>query len=115
MNTNFDKNNRKDFGGGFFNDLITKIRLTIALVQDDRISMLVRAIPVFCLIYLIVPIDLLIGPIDDALVLYFGIDYFISACPRDIVDEHLAAIRGGKSSSEQKEDIIIDAEFKDKE
>jgi len=113
MNT---KNSKywKDLGGGFINDLILKVRLTIKLVQDDRIDLLVRAIPILCLVYLIVPIDLLIGPIDDALILYFGMDFFISLCPKEIVDFYLAEIQGGKSASQQEE-IIVDAEFKDKE
>ena len=101
-------------GGGFFNDLMLKIRLTIKLVQDDRIDMLVRAIPAFCLIYLIVPIDLLIGPIDDALVIYFGMDFFISLCPREIVDAYLSELQGA-GKVEPPEEPIIDAEFKDKE
>jgi len=104
----------KDLGGGFLNDLILKIRLTIKLVQDDRVDMLIRAIPVLCLVYLIVPIDLLFGPIDDALVLYFGMDFFISLCPRDVVEEYLAELQStGKVS--QTQETIIDAEFKDKE
>jgi uncharacterized membrane protein YkvA (DUF1232 family) len=101
-------------GGGFFNDLMLKIRLTIKLVQDDRIDMLVRAIPVLCLIYLIVPIDLLIGPIDDAMVIYFGMDFFISLCPREIVDAYLSELQGA-GKVEPPEEPIIDAEFKDKE
>ncbi len=104
----------KDLGGGFLNDLILKIRLTIKLVQDDRIDMLIRAIPVLCLVYLIVPIDLLFGPIDDALVLYFGMDFFISLCPRDVVEEYLAELQGAGKVSHPQE-TIIDAEFKDKE
>jgi len=104
----------KDLGGGFLNDLILKIRLTIKLVQDDRVDMLIRAIPVLCLVYLIVPIDLLFGPIDDALVLYFGMDFFISLCPRDVVEEYLAELQSAGKVS-QPQETIIDAEFKDKE
>jgi len=104
---------QKIFSGGFFNDLMIKIRLTIKLVQDSRIDMLVKAIPILCLIYLVVPVDLLIGPFDDAVVLYFGMDFFISLCPRDIVDEYLLEIRG--NAEPQKPEDIIDADFKEKE
>ena len=96
----------------FFNDLMVKIRLTIKLVQDNRIDILVRAIPILCLIYLIVPIDLAIGPIDDALILYFGMDFFISLCPREIVDEYLLQIR--QSEKPKQTEDIINAEFDEK-
>lgn len=109
-----DFRNWKNMGGGFLNDLILKIRLTIKLVQDDRIDMLIRAIPILCLVYLIVPIDLLFGPIDDALILYFGMDFFISLCPRNVVNEYLAELQGA-AKVDQPQETIIDAEFKDKE
>ena len=109
-----DFSNWKNMGGGFINDLILRIRLTIKLVQDDRIDMMIRAIPVLCLVYLIVPIDLLCGPIDDALILYFGMDFFISLCPRDVVDEYLVELQG-TGNTDQPQESIIEAEFKEKE
>jgi len=104
----------KDLGGGFINDLVLKIRLTIKLAQDDRIDMLIRAIPILCLVYLIVPIDLLFGPIDDALVIYFGMDFFISLCPRDVVEQYLAELQGAGKVNHAQDETIIDAEFKEK-
>jgi hypothetical protein len=104
----------KNLGGGFFNDLMLKVRLTIKLVQDDRIELWMRAIPILCLVYLVVPIDLLIGPIDDALVIYFGMDFFISLSPRDIVEGYLVELQGA-GTVDQPEEPIIDAEFKEKE
>jgi hypothetical protein len=110
---NEDKPNMKqNMSGGFISDIIVKIRLVIKLVQDDRIDMLLKAIPVFCLIYLIVPFDLLIGPLDDALVLYLGMDLFINLCPQDIVNEYLLEIRGTGTSASSDE--VIDAEFIEK-
>jgi len=100
-------------GRGFFDDLMLKIRLTIKLVQDERIDLMVRAIPVLCLVYLIVPIDLLIGPIDDALIIYFGMDFFISLCPRDIVESTLQELQGA-GQMDDPDETIIDAEFKEK-
>ena len=84
-----NKNNARmqhDMGGGFISDVIMKVRLVIKLMQDDHIDMLLKAIPVFCLIYLVVPFDLIIGPVDDAVVLYLGMDLFINLCPQDIVN-----------------------------
>lgn len=112
--------NRNDFkfrankGRGFFDELMLKIRLTIKLVQDDRIDLMIRAIPVLCLVYFVVPIDLLFGPIDDALIIYFGMDFFISLCPRDIVEFYLQELQGADRMDDPDE-TIIDAEFKEKE
>ena len=104
---------QQNMGGGFISDVILKIRLVIKLMQDDRIDLWIKAIPVFCLIYLIVPIDLLIGPIDDAIVLYVGMDIFISMCPQDIVNEYLLELKGQPKSSHKEE--VIDVEFREKE
>lgn len=102
----------KNTDGGFISDVILKIRLVIKLIQDDRINIWLKAIPVFCLIYLIVPIDLLFGPIDDAIVLYFGMDMFINLCPKEIVNAYILNLKG-QNGNKSPEDII-DGEFKDK-
>lgn len=110
-----DKNKsgvQHNMNGGFISDLILKIRLMMKLLQDDRVSIWLKAIPIFCLVYLIVPLDLLIGPIDDAVVLYFGIDAFINLCPQDIVNAYLLEIKGQGES--KTPDDIIDGEFKEK-
>lgn len=104
---------QQNIGRGFISDVILKIKLVIRLIQDDRIDIWVKAIPVFCLIYLIAPIDLLIGPIDDAIILYVGMDLFISLCPQDIVSEYLKNLKGQSESPSNEE--VIDAEFKEKE
>jgi len=101
----------KNFGSGFIQDILLKIRLVIKLVQDDRVDLLLKAVPAFCLVYLIVPFDLLFGPLDDALVLYLGMDFFIDLCPPEIVEEHLAQLQG--HSTEEDEEVIINGEFKE--
>jgi uncharacterized membrane protein YkvA (DUF1232 family) len=101
-----------NMGGGFISDVILKIRLIMKLLQDDRVDLWLKAIPVLCLVYLVVPIDLLIGPIDDAVVLYFGMDTFIKLCPQDIVKQYLNELEGQGESRSQED--IIDGEFKDK-
>jgi len=105
--------NKNTFGGGFIGDILTKIRLTFELFKDPRVSTWVKAIPVFSLLYLIVPLDLLIGPIDDAVILYVGMDFFIDLCPREVVNEHLARLQG-KPVQQKKDDEVIDVEFKEK-
>jgi hypothetical protein len=100
-----------DFGSGFISDIILKVRLTINLLKDTRINSLYKLIPIFCLIYLIIPLDFLFGPVDDAVVIYFGMDAFISLCPAEIVQEYRDKISGQEKKKETPD--IIEAEFKD--
>ncbi len=100
-----------NFGPGFISDIILKVRLTINLLMDKRVSPWYKLIPALCLVYLIVPLDFLFGPVDDAVVLYMGMDWFISFCPADIVQEHTEQIKGKAENKEPGE--IVDAEFKD--
>ena len=97
-------------GPGFIADVILKVRLTISLLKDQRVSLWYKSIPVFCLIYLISPVDFLFGPVDDAVILYFGMDLFISLCPANIVDEHTNRIKGIDKSQEPEK--VVDAKFK---
>ena len=100
----------------FFADIVEKVKLTFRLVKDDRVSFWLKLIPISCLVYFIVPMDLLIGPIDDAILMYLGMDVFIEMCPKDLVAEHLADIRGqAVPSSAAPDEDVIDAEFKDKD
>ncbi len=100
----------------FFADIVEKVKLTYRLVRDSRISFWLKLIPISCLVYFIVPTDLLIGPIDDAILMYLGMDVVIEMCPKDIVAEHLADIQGQPvSPSAAPQEDVIDAEFKDKE
>ncbi len=95
-----------------FSDIIEKVKLTFRLVQDKRVSIWLKLIPISCLVYFIIPTDLLIGPIDDAIIFYLGMDVFIEFCPKEIVDEHLQAM-GAKSTPASQEEDVIDAEFKE--
>jgi uncharacterized membrane protein YkvA (DUF1232 family) len=97
-------------GPGFISDVILKVRLTINLLKDQRVSLWYKLIPVLCLVYLISPVDFLFGPVDDAVIVYFGMDLFISLCPAAIVQEYTNRIKGTQNSSEP--DKVVDAEFK---
>lgn len=105
--------NRKNFGGGFIRDILTRLRLAVELFKDPRVSAWTKAIPVISLLYLISPLDLLIGPIDDAVILYVGMDFFIDLCPREVVSEHLARIQD-KPLQSKKDEEVIDVDFKEK-
>jgi hypothetical protein len=101
--------------GGFFQGLSDRVRLIMRLLADPRVSPWLKLMPIGSLIYLIVPVDLAIGPIDDAAIIWLGTYLFVEMCPPDVVAEHLQALTAadviaGHDPLEKPEDII-DAEY----
>ncbi len=108
-----------------FTSLGDEIRLVMRLMADHRVPIVLKLIPIGTLLYFIIPIDLLLGPIDDAVVIGLGLYLFIELCPPDVVAEHRQAIKGGddvvfhpKDEPEPEtplinEDQIIDGEFRE--
>jgi len=103
-------NETRKTGKGFFSDILLKIQLTVKLVSDPRVGFTLKLIPIFCLIYLIIPLDFLFGPVDDAVILYFGMDVFISMCPDVIVQEYISRLN---DENYQADEEIIDVDFKE--
>ena len=74
-------------------ELLDKVKLVWRLFRDDRVSPAVKAIPLLGLVYLIWPVDLLpalfpgLGQLDDIAVLLLASNWFIHACPSDVVEE----------------------------
>ncbi|MEI7987759.1 MAG: YkvA family protein [Chloroflexota bacterium] len=113
--------------GGFFQDTMTYIKLIGRLMADKRISPVLKLLPISSLIYFISPIDLMIGPLDDAAIVGLALYFFIEFCPKEVVDEHLKALENVTSNIPQgfqssnpsekpiQEEDIIEAEFHDKE
>lgn len=95
----------------FFSDILFKGKLSLRLLKDARVSLWLKIIPISCLLYLIAPIDLIIGPIDDALIIYLGMDVFIEFCPQELVREHKLALQGTSAPDTGAE--VIEAEFKE--
>jgi uncharacterized membrane protein YkvA (DUF1232 family) len=84
---------------GFFQDLITRLKLILRLMGDKRINIFLKILPIAAAIYVISPVDLLpgavfpvIGALDDAVVFWLGTTLFVALCPDDIVQEHTNAI-----------------------
>ncbi len=102
----------------FFSNLI----LVIRLMFDRRVSSAAKLIPLLLIVYIISPLDLIpdvfvpLGIVDDLTVLVIGLQLFIHAAPRDVVQEYR---QGGKkrAAREQKEIerdhnvTIIDGEY----
>jgi uncharacterized membrane protein YkvA (DUF1232 family) len=84
---------------GFFQDIIQRIKLIGRLMGDKRVNFFLKILPVAAVVYLVSPVDLIpglalpvIGALDDAAVLWFGTSLFVSLCPEEVVQEHLAAL-----------------------
>lgn len=78
-------------GGGFFQDLSTRVKLILRLLGDRRVNVLLKLLPIGSLVYLVLP-DLAPGPIDDAAVIWLGAYLFVELCPPDVVQEHMRAL-----------------------
>jgi hypothetical protein len=108
---------------GMVTDLVNRIKLIIRLLGDRRVNPLIKLLPIGSALYFIIP-DLVIGPLDDAAIIWLATYLFVELCPPDLVDEHMRAIQGlpaaasGGGTSTGDEEIIdgevIDAEFQDK-
>jgi hypothetical protein len=107
---------------GFLNDLLNRLKLVLRLMGDPRVNLLIKGLPVFGLIYLISPLDLAIGPIDDAVVIWLSLTLFVELCPPEVVQEHMAALNKvipgqwhdpspGGPNPQPKDEDIIDGEF----
>lgn len=77
------------------------IRLFYRLMNDERVSVLSKAVPVLGVLLLLSPplveLDLipLIGELDAILVIGLTLKLFIWLCPPDVVREHVAQIARG--------------------
>jgi hypothetical protein len=90
-------------------------------MADRRINPLIKLIPIGTVLYFFIP-DLILGPIDDALILGVGVYLFIELCPPAIVEEHRQALRNVVDGNFRNpnddhipkyEDDIIEGEFRD--
>ena len=114
---NSDKKLNRNFIQGFGD----QIKLITRLMQDPRISPLLKLLPFGSLVYFISPFDFP-TPIDDAGVIWFFVYLFLELCPADIVREHWDWIEKQFLAKQKEEGIveypegeIIDAEFVEKD
>ncbi len=98
----------------FFRDLLTKFRLTVLLMLDKRVAIYLKLIPLAAVVYLIVP-DLVIGPIDDAVVIMGAMQLFITLCPQEVVDEHSKHLKKNDEATKSSAITILDSKPTDKE
>jgi uncharacterized membrane protein YkvA (DUF1232 family) len=105
--------------GGMVRTFINRTKLILRLMGDRRVSPWVKLIPLGSLVYLVSPLDLLMGvpglaAVDDATVLWLGATFFVELCPPEVVEEHMKALAGTAGKDSASSDVI-DAETTDVE
>jgi hypothetical protein len=92
---------------GPIKELVKRAKLIYRLLDDKRVSPLVKLIPIGSIVYFLVP-DLVIGPLDDAAILWLTNNLFVQLCPPGVVDEHMRAIEGLPASGTQRDRSSVD-------
>lgn len=82
-------------------------RLTLRLLRDSRVPLGAKVIFGATVVYLISPLDVVpdwipvFGQADDLMVLLAGLNLFLKACPRWLVEEHESAIDGSRKRDDE--------------
>jgi len=102
--------------GGVLRNLVFQAKLILRLMGDRRVSPWVKLIPVGAFVYLISPIDIIMGipgvvALDDAAIVWLGSNLFIELCPPDVVQEHMQAL--SSNLRDDSLDDVIDADTTD--
>lgn len=118
MSNDYNSKKINNLDSNMLRNLLTRGRLVLRLLNDSRIGFMQKLIPIGSLIYLISPIDFIMGipglsALDDVGVILFGFTLFIEMCPPAIVDEHLAELTGRVVSTADGD--IVDGEVSDLE
>ena len=94
--------------GNILREVVQQIKLVYHLMLDARVRPLVKVIPVVALLYVVSPVDLIadvipvLGQMDDAAIVMFGLRMFFELAPADVVREHLKRLARPLTDSEWK-------------
>ncbi len=86
-------------GFGFFQQVVEQLRLTWALLVDNRVPLALKFIPIIGIAYLLSPIDLvllfvpILGLLVDLAVVLMAVTVFNMLAPAEVVAEHLTWMR----------------------
>lgn len=115
-----EKRKRQDVssprGIGFLRQLLEQIRLSWALIRDDRVPLLYKFIPIVAIAYVISPLDFvpdvipILGQLDDVGIFFTALTMFNNLAPADVVAEHIDRLRNGNKFrvSQDEDGVIID-------
>ena len=82
-------------------------RLALRLLRDPRVPMAAKLLFGATVAYMLSPIDLVpdwlpvLGQADDIVVLMAGLNLFLRACPKWLVEEHEDALTSGRDNRER--------------
>ncbi|MGC9522551.1 MAG: YkvA family protein [Anaerolineae bacterium] len=79
---------------GWLREFLSQFELAWNLLWDGRVPLVTKLVPLFVLIYLLVPTDIIpdvfpgLGQVDDMVLILVGLKMFISLCPPKVVADH---------------------------
>lgn len=102
--------------GGVLRNLVFQAKLILKLMGDRRVNPWVKLIPIGALVYLVSPIDIIMGipgvdALDDAAIVWLGSNLFIELCPPNVVNEHMRELSNNLDGD--LSDDVIDADTTD--
>ena len=92
--------------------IVEELRLTWRLIQDSRVPVWAKMIPLAAVLYILSPLDLIpdvligLGQLDDLGVFLGALRLLQSVTPAHVVEEHRAALQGRSSG-----DVIETREY----
>ena len=101
--------------GGTLRAFANRFKLIMKLMGDPRVSPWIKLIPLGAFVYLVSPVDLIMGipgidALDDAAVIWIGSTLFVELCPQDVVQEHMQALTNNMTNDSGD---IVDADTTD--
>ncbi len=98
---------------GVIHDLVVRLKLILGLMGDNRVNILLKALPVASLAYLFWPFDLIsvipgISALDDVAIVSLGAYLFVELCPPAVVQEHMKRLLADSNPSASTD--IVDAD-----
>src|SRR5262249_11553717 len=101
---------------GFLQQVYEQLRLTWALLMDNRVPLLLKFIPIIGIAYLLSPIDFvlllfpMVGLLVDLAVVLIAVTLFNMLAPAEVVAEHLTRMRTRRKVriSHDREGTVID-------
>ncbi|MBI9050647.1 MAG: hypothetical protein JEZ00_14595 [Anaerolineaceae bacterium] len=91
-----NQNNLPEIPGsqGFFHQAALRVKLFFRMMQDPRINIFLKALPVASLLYLVFPFDLApLMPLDDAAIVSLAFYLFVEFSPKEVIDELMQELR----------------------
>lgn len=100
--------------GDIFSQIGLHIKLVLRLMGDKRVNFFLKLLPIFAVIYAILP-DLAIGPIDDGAILWLSSYLLTTLSPQDVVEQYRKELWNTIPGEwhDLNESDVIDADFKD--